>query len=142
MVDLTIVAADVGMTTVSPSLKTVTYGEAVDEGEAVYLKSSDGKYWLADASSTGTLETSTVAGVAITPGIADERGSIVTQGDFECGAATTEASVYVASPANAGGIAPVADLTTSNDWLTIIGFGLAGTNVMRVAITVTGLQVP
>jgi len=137
MADLVIVSANVGMTTTAPSTKTVTYGETVTEGQAVYLKAADGLYWLTVVTAA---ESAQIAGIAMTPGAAGEKGTIATKGDFECGAATTLGEIYVLGGA-AGAIAPVADLA-SLDYVTIVGFGQAATNVMLLDFTITGMLKP
>ena len=52
----------------------------------------------------------------------------------------TPATVYVLSAANAGGIAPTRDLGTGN-YATLLGIA-AGTNVLRLGITITNVTKP
>jgi len=134
MTDITQVVADVGLTTTSPSKKDVIYGVTVAEGDVVYLNTTTSKYELALATS---VTASVVAGIALTPGLVDEKGVIATGGDMECGGPTVEGEIYVCS-GTAGKIAPVADLAAS-DYTSIIGYGKAGTNVLQIAIKNTGL---
>lgn len=120
MADLTITPANVALagntTGAGPSV--VQYGEAVTQGEPLYLNTSDGKYYLADADASATAAEATK--LAMTPASADGYGIVAGAGmEVNLGATLTVGTTYVVS-ATAGGIAPIADLTTG-DYTCIIG---------------------
>ena len=121
MTDIAITAANVGLTDDSGvSHRIVQYGEATAQGTSLYLKAADGKYWLANA---GALATAAAVGIALTPGGANEYGIMVEEGPIDLGTAIAAGITYAVS-ATAGGIAPIADLTTGN-YTTILGVALA-----------------
>jgi len=91
-------------------------GEAVTQGMPLYLSDSDGKWYKADANEATKYN---AKGIAITPGGIDGYILIAKSGLVNLGATLTKAEVYVVS-ANAGAIAPVADVTT-NWYPSIVG---------------------
>lgn len=117
MAEIGPVAANVKASSDS-SVLLVQYGETVTQGEAVYLKASDGKHWLADNSTT-TL--AAVVGMSLTPGAADGYGYIAISGDMDLGATLSVGEVYCLG-STSGAIHPVTDLATT-EILTIIGYG-------------------
>jgi hypothetical protein len=133
MADLTITAANVKASSDSGT-KLVQYGEAVDQGEAVYLKASDGKYWLAD---NGASDTAAAKGIALTPNAADGYGIIQLTGDMDLGATLTVGTIYVVS-ATAGKIAPEADIGTT-EYVTILGTAKTAA-LIQLGIKATGVQ--
>lgn len=139
MANLTQTAANVGLTSETDSqIQQVTYGEAVTQGMPVYLNTSDGEYYKADANASST--TAQAAGIALTPGGDGERGVIVTSSSgIDLGATLTVGTTYVVS-ATAGAIAPIADLTT-NDYVTVLGTATAA-GKLRLSIDITGAQKP
>lgn len=143
MADITQVAADVGYSTTAPGTRTGVAGEALTEGAIVYLKSTDNKYYECDVTAaTGTAESATAIGIVATPAAIDEKVSIMTSGDVECGGPTTQGVLYVCSSLVNGNIAPIADVATTDDYVTVVGWGLSGTNLLRLAFNATGLQIP
>ncbi len=131
MADLTITAANVGAVTGYRSVP-VIYGAAVAHGEPVYKKSSDSKYYPADAATNPE-----AIGIALTPGFAaDDVGIILTAGPLYLGAILTAGEHYVVS-ATAGKIAPRGDLIATNT-LTSLGIALS-TTVLDVQINQTGV---
>lgn len=96
-----------------------TFGATVTAGQAVYRDTADtdakgqGKFKLADANSA-TAAAQTIFGIAVNGGASGQPATVcVADPDFTHGLATvaTTAPVIVLS-ATAGGLAPVADLTT------------------------------
>lgn len=116
--DLSITAANVKAAGSDAEILRVKFGETVTQGQAVYRKEADGEYYKADAD-LGTAPEAVVEGVAITPGVADDYGYVVTSGPVTIGAALTVGEIYVLS-GTAGGICPEADLATG-DRVTILG---------------------
>lgn len=131
MADLAITAANV--TTSSTSITTGTAGAAVTAGQAVY-QNSDGKYYLAQCD--GTSAEATVFGIALCNAAAGQPLTVQTGGDITIGATVAKGTTYVVS-ANAGGIAPQADLVSTN-YLSYIGYGKT-TSVLTINKTNTGV---
>lgn len=133
MADITVTAANVKPVGTSRTLQTVRYGETVTQGQPVYLKSADDKYWKADADTSAE---AAAIGIVITPGVADDYGVIVTTGQVNMGATLAVGQVYVVS-VNAGGVAPYSDLGTG-DYVTILGVA-STTAILDIGINATGI---
>lgn len=103
--------------------KRVVYGETITQGQPVYQSSADSRYYRTDANDG--IAKANCQGIAISPGVAGEFGSIAipgrTPGESLINLGTTLAvgQVYVVG-ATVGTIAPYSDLTTG-DWVTILG---------------------
>lgn len=121
MADLTVTAASVLPGTASDcDFENGTAGEALTAGQSVYKLSTDSKFYKADANADSTK--SVGVGVALNSAlVAGSPVRVQKRGKYTCGATVTVGAVFVFS-ATAGGIAPVADLTTG--WYTGI-FGVA-----------------
>lgn len=134
MADLTQTAANVGLTDDAGSQVDAShvYGETIAQGNAVYLKTSDNKYWKTDADAEATAAAS---GIALTPGAADEYGVVCTEGYVDLGATLTVGETYVVST-TAGAIAPIGDLG-SGDFTTVLGVATAA-DTLNVNIYVSG----
>lgn len=132
MAGLTITAANVQAGS-DTRTKLVQYGEAVTQGEPVYLKDADSKYWLCD-NSTAVL--AAAAGIALTGGAADDYGLIAISGDIELGATLAVGEVYTVG-STSGEIHPDTDLATT-ELLTILGFGKTA-DIFTVNIVATGI---
>jgi hypothetical protein len=138
MVDITQTAANVGLTANSSAtvLQTVLAGEALTQGQPVYL--SAGKYYKADADAG--LVNAAAVGICMSPAAADEYFSMAVAGaKIDLGATLGVGSSYVVS-GTAGGIAPIADLATG-DWVTHIGTASLA-NEIELVMKATGSQVP
>lgn len=106
MADLTQTAANVRCG--SDSLVSVVQaGEAISAGQPVY-KSTDGKYYLADANDSTKTNCSAIA---LTNASTDDYVVVQTGGTMNIGATTVAGQLYVLS-GNVGKIAPASDLTT------------------------------
>lgn len=116
--DLTITAASVKIIDENSTVRKVRFGETVTQGQAVYAKDADGRWWKADADSA-TEEETEAAGIVLTPGGAGEYGYVVTEGLLNIGASLTVGEIYVLSD-TAGGVRPEAD-NGSGDTVVIIG---------------------
>lgn len=116
MADLSITAGSVAVGDINTRVVTVLAGEAVTQGQPVYLNSSDGKYYKCDANAAGKQNAN---GIALTPASTDGYFQMVVSGAMNLGATLTVGQVYVVS-ATAGGIAPYGDLTTGHT-VTILG---------------------
>ena len=131
MTDIAPTAANVKASS-NTTVVRVQYGEAVDQGEVVYLKSDD-KYWLAyNANST----VAAVKGVALTPNVADGWGIIATAGDIDIGDTLAIGTIYTVS-STAGAIHPEADLATT-ELVSVVGFGKTAA-LLTLSIQATGI---
>ena len=117
MADLTVTAANVGAGSDTQTNR-VQIGEAVTQGQCVYKKAADGKYWLADNSTT-TL--AAAAGIALTGGATDEYIILATKGDIDIGATLAIGTIYTVS-STSGAIHPELDIATT-EIVTILGYG-------------------
>jgi len=136
MVDVTVTATEV----LDASDTTVIaghFGEAVTAGQTVYLKASDGLYWLADADASA--DTAAAKGIAMNGGAAGQPCEVGIGGTVDPGFTVTVGTIYVLS-GTAGGIAPVADLA-SGDYVTIVGVGITASS-LKLLMIVSGVAVP
>lgn len=134
MADLTITAANVNKGT-GARVREIPAGATITPGQAVYENSADGFAGaLADADVSASAR---CAGIALTGGY--DNGTMLIQYDGTIdGMGATEGVVYVVS-ATAGGVAPVADLTTG-DYVTVLGVGNSNGGI-DMTLFVSGAQV-
>ena len=140
MADLTQTPASVGLKAqVSKNLLLVgQFGETVANGQPVYLKTADGKYWR---TTTTTLAESTAVGIALTGGAADDWGVIALPGaSVDLGATLVVAEVYAIGGAT-GTIAPEADLVASGKFPCILGYASAA-DTLVINIQAAGVAIP
>lgn len=106
MANYTITAANVVPS--AAAIKSLgTAGETITPGMPVYLKSSDGRLWKADADAS--LETATVAGIALNVASAGQPLWICTQDpEFAHGTSATSGALWLS--ATAGALCPEADV--------------------------------
>ncbi len=136
--DLTITAANVKIVDNDSENSRVRYGEAVTQGQALYRKASDGKYYKADSDSA-TLENTQASAIALTPGATNEYGYVITEGLLSIGATLTVGEIYVLSD-TAGGVRPKGD-NGSGDTVTILGVATT-TSVLWLHPFASGVDVP
>ena len=131
MADLTITAASVvagGNAVVDNGVA----GAAITAGQVVY-KAADGTYKLADNNLAGA---EAPTGIALNGAAIGQRVAVQTSGKITIGATLTAGSAYCLS-STAGGICPVADLTTGN---VVVQLGLAvSTTVLDLKINAPGV---
>lgn len=140
MADLSLTASQVLKGT-GANIKRRLAGEDVDQGEIVYLKSADDRFWLAQ--SDGTEAEADAVGVVLNSAKAGQpcevqefqKGATITLG---AGASMTEGVTYYLSN-TAGGICPLADLS-AGDYVTIVGVATSA-SVLRLLLDATGAQV-
>lgn len=137
MADLSITASNVAQATGATVDKNYVAGETITAGQALYIKGSDGKLWKAQAD--GTSEEATVYGIALNGASADQPVAVLTGGNITIGATIAVGTVYVVS-ATAGGIAPWADLVSTNR-VSLLAYG-ASAGVLTINKVVTGVQIP
>ncbi len=136
MADLSITAANV-VAASDAVILSGTLGETATAGQAVYLDSATKKLRLADADLSVT--TAAAVGILLNGGSDDQPADYAIAGGIDLGATLGVTTIYVLS-GTAGGIAPAADLATS-DWATILGVGTAADN-LKIGLIVSGVQVP
>lgn len=124
-VDIVVTATDVIAGT-DATVATGTAGGTITAGQPIYIDTSDSnKLKAADANASDLA--STVAGIALHAATASQPIKYQTGGNITISAVLTLGKAYVLS-ATAGGIAPVADLTTG--WRTsLIGVALSTTSL-------------
>jgi hypothetical protein len=124
MADLSVTAANVGVTS-SAVVELVQVGETVTQGQPGYKKALDGLYYKADANASSA--TAAALGVFITGASTNGYALLCKSGSYLAGATLTVGETYVVS-ATAGGIAPLADVTTG--WyVTILGVASSATTL-------------
>lgn len=133
MADLTITAANVVPTTVT-QLSGIA-GATVTAGQALYLDSTVGTLKLALAA--GTAAQADVVGIALHGALTGQPLVYASQGStLNIGATTAKTTAYVLS-ATAGGIAPQADLVSTNK-IVYLGYATATTGAFVVNLRNTG----
>jgi len=136
MADISQTAANVKAGASTTRFQLVQGGEAISQGQPVYL-ASDGKYYQTDANDTAIK--AQAKGIALTPCATDGYFAMANDGLVNLGATLAVGQVYVCS-ATKGGIAPYADLTT-NDYVTVLGVATT-TALMDINIIISGVQKP
>lgn len=135
MVDLSVTAANV-IKGSGASVRSGTAGEAIEAGEAVRL-SAAGEVMLAQADDA---DTATCAGVALNDAADGQPVEYIIRGPYTAGGTVAVGTVYVVSAAAAGGIAPVADLASTNI-VSVIGVGISATQIQMNRLN-SGVAVP
>ncbi len=137
MADYTITTANVKISGSNVRTSTVQVGEAVSEGQAVYLDSATSKYLLADATDTTK---GLVAGITLTSASTDGYALIQTSRTYFAGTTLVKGDpVFLSATAGGGKLAPHADLGSTNA-VTLIGFA-SSTSEIELAINPTGITV-
>jgi predicted transcriptional regulator len=136
MADLTITATSV-VPGSGATIASGIAGETILAGQSVYIKTADGKLWK--AKSSGTVEEATCAGIAVNGGSVGQTVSYVTDGIMTIGATTAKTTTYMVS-ATAGGVAPQADLISTNK-ISIVGYATDAAGAFVVLRRVTGAVV-
>lgn len=131
MADLSVTASSV-VPQAGATIKSGTAGEAISAGELVYLNTTTNTIDLADANA---LASAAVVGIAVCSAATGQPVSFVSAGPVALGSILTAGAVYVLS-STAGGLAPVADLS-STEYTSIIGVASSAT-VLNVKINNTG----
>ncbi len=137
MADYTVTSANVKISGQNVRPSTVLVGEAVSEGQYLYLDTATSKYMLADATSSAT---ALVAGVALTSAVADGYLLMQTSRTYFAGTTLVKGDpVYLSKTASGGNIAPHADLVATN-FVTLIGHASSTTEI-ELDINPTGIEV-
>lgn len=112
-----------------------TAGAAITAGQVVYRDAATGRYLLADCDS-GTAAARSPVGIALNGAAIGQPVEVLTRGAVTIGATLTAGVAYYLS-GTAGGICPVADLTTG-DYPTILGIATSA-SVLDVLIHESGV---
>lgn len=134
MTDLAITAANVVKGSTA-SVDEGTAGVAVTAGQTLYLDSGTNTLKLSDADS-GTAAARSVVGIALHAAAAGQPLKYLTGGPLTLGATLTQGVGYYLSK-TAGGICPVADLTTGA-YPVFLGFATSAA-VINVDIVAAGV---
>jgi len=133
--------ADLSIGTVvnlNPIVKTAGIaGETLTAGQSVYYKISDGRWYKAQATTLALSGYGTQVGICLVGGTVGTAVTIATSGDVDLGVSVTVGTIYVISAANAGGIAPWADLASTN-LVTILGVGNAA-DIISMGVFASGI---
>lgn len=133
MADLTITATSVVAGGGAKTTEGVA-GATITAGQVVYYDTSAGTWKLADCDS-GTAAVRSPGGIALNGAASGQALRVLTSGPITIGATLTAGVAYYLS-GTAGGICPVADLTTG-DYPTIIGIATS-TSVLDVQFHESG----
>jgi hypothetical protein len=137
MSDYIIVPANVKISGSNVRTSTVQVGEAVTEGQALYLDNTSGKYMLADATDTTK---ALVAGVTLTSSDLDGYALMQTSRTYFAGTTLVKGDpVFLSATAGGGDLCPHADLVSTNA-VTLIGFA-SSTSEIELSINPTGITV-
>ena len=123
MADISQTAANVALGGANVPTRTVQFGEAVTQGQPVYLSTTNSKYYQCDANDG--VAKAVAAGIVITPAGIDGYGVIAVPAStpgkslVNLGATLAVGTVYAVS-ATKGGVAPIADLS-SGQFITVLG---------------------
>lgn len=112
-------------------------GETVTAGQVCYILAATSAAWLADADASAAA--ATIKGVAMNGGAAGQVVRLAVGGEIDPGFTVTVGQTYVAS-GTAGGIAPIADLASS-DYVSHLGWGKSA-SILKLDINNTAVQVP
>jgi hypothetical protein len=142
MADVSITAANVArVTTGSNPTKVlqVTWGATITAGLTVYKDTADEKWKAADNNVSALLAGSAGIGIALSGGANGQLGLVAIGGDLTAGGTLTLGETYIVS-STAGGIAPVADISTN--FVTVLGVAIT-TAILRMSPNgpiVSGIQ--
>jgi len=143
MADITITAANVLKGTTN-TVENGTAGETITAGQVVYKKSTDSLFYLADCFATSVAandEIKEAYGIALNSAAANQTLQVQKTGDITIGGTVTAGTVYYLASSDvgaAGGIAPLADLV-STDWYVLIGVATSA-SVLHLLIYDVGVQ--
>jgi hypothetical protein len=127
MADLSITAANVKIKSATTRTKIVQFGETMTAGQPAYLKSTDLKYWKADANASAAA--AAALGVVLVGAAGDAYGVIVDSGAMDLGATLTVGVPYIVST-TAGGIAPASDFAGyTGSFLTHLGYATSTSSI-------------
>jgi len=125
MANLTITAANVGISGTTTRIKSVIVSESVTQGQSVYYDTATNKYTR--ALSGDVVAKADAKGIVLTPAGIDGQCVIAIGGLVNLGATLSVGEIYVVS-ATVGLIAPIGDLTTGH-FVTILGVAASASDL-------------
>lgn len=140
MSDVTVIAGATVPANTSTTIVRATAGATITAGQAVYADPA-ANFTIKPAQANNQTQATNVVGIALDSAASGQPVAYASAGDVQfSNSAFTPAAVYMLSAANAGGIAPTADLVTGN-YATLLGIA-AGSNVLRLGTIITGVTKP
>lgn len=133
MADITITPANVLKSSSGRIIQGIA-GEALTQGQPVYLKAADSKYWRAVNT---TAAEALVVGIVANACAANQPVTLIGDDTALAIGATVAAGVAYYVSGNAGGICPVGDIT-STDFVTIVGIGVT-TGALKLLNAASGV---
>ena len=142
MSDVIVTAASVVAANSNTVIARGTAGATVTAGQAVWADPS-ASYQVKPAVATNVTQATSTVGIALNGAAVGQPIAYATAGDVTFNNAFVAATVYVLSGANAGGIAPSADLDSSSNtnYGTVLGISTSATN-LRVGLISSGVFEP
>jgi hypothetical protein len=138
MADVSVTASAVKAADANTVIARGTAGSTITAGQALYMDPGDGL--LRPAQATNQTHANNLVGIALHGAYTDQPVAYATNGDVTFNSAFTVGAVYVLS-ANAGAIAPSADLDSSSNtnYATVLGVTPAATT-LRLSIKAAGAK--
>ena len=136
MADLTITATSVVKSTNAAITRQYFAGETITAGQLVYVKTVGTTSTLFKAKCAGTVTEAGILGVALNGGAVGQAIAVQTAGIITIGATVVVGGLYISS-STYGGIAPFADIATTN-YVTILGVADTATTI-TLGISATGI---
>lgn len=136
MSDVSITAANV-VPASDAQIGTGIAGATITAGQSIQLEASSGTWKLASAATTAILAGSGGVAVAVSGASAGQPVSYIQSGTTAIGGTVVKTGIYVVSPTNPGGIAPIADLGSGN-YLSILGYATT-TGILAITRNATGV---
>lgn len=124
MADISITAGNV-VPSATASTVHGTAGATITAGQTVYLDTTTNTYKLCDADVAAS---AVCAGIALHGASAGQPLTILTDGQITIGATVVRGTAYYVS-LNAGGICPVADISTG-DYVSLVGIADSTTTIL------------
>ncbi len=135
--DITVTAASV-LGAANQQISDETAGATITAGQVVYRDSTSSNQ-VKPAQAT-TLAKAALRGIALNNAAAGQPVKVQTGGDINPGGTVVVGQIYVVAADAAGGIAPYADLASTN-YVTIVGIGTTATNI-TLSIKAGGIAKP
>lgn len=135
MADITVTPANVQPTTTT-LYRTMTAGGTITAGMVLYENSSGN----AVAAQANSATTDDIVGVALGGASSGQKVTVAIGGDINPGGTAVVGMVYCLSAGAAGGIAPYADLVSTN-YVSFLGVGTTASNI-KLGILNGGIAKP
>lgn len=142
MADLTVTVASVQSPGANGTVNTAyNAGTTITAGQSVYL-AANSTWLLAQADGTTIEAGSSSFGIAMHGSLSGQPLAVQTAGYITIGATVVVGKLYVIS-ATAGGVCPIADITTTGHYVTIIGIGRSSSIIDTTDVKkYTGITIP